>query len=73
MEDAEKKLGKTVDAKVPKDLEKKVRRVLNENEDLCWDDAVQVVLDNSRLDDLRTRKRENKAKAGNFDASGDDE
>jgi hypothetical protein len=73
MEGAEKKLGKTADAKVPKDLEKKVRGVLSENDDLRWDDAVQVVLDNSRLDDLRKRKRENKAKAGNFDASGDDE
>jgi hypothetical protein len=73
VEDAAKKLGKTTHIKVPRDLEKRVWDVLDENDDLRWDEAVQVVLDESRLGDLRKRKRDDKAKAGNFVASGDDE
>jgi hypothetical protein len=71
MADAEKKLGAAADIKVPKDLGKRVRNVLDENDDLRWDDAVQVVLDESLLDDLRKEKADKKAKAGNFAASDD--
>ena len=63
-DDAEKNLGASK-IKVPEDLEQKVRHVLDENDDLRWDDAIRIVLDET-LDDVREEKREAKAKTGNF-------
>jgi hypothetical protein len=73
MESARRKLGKTADIKVPKDLAEKVAEALSGNDDLRWDDAVQIVLDENRLADVRKRKRDSKANAGNFVGSEDDE
>jgi len=50
----------------PKNLGKKVRAILKKNPDLRWDDAVQIVLDNSSLDDVREKKQEAKRKSGDF-------
>jgi hypothetical protein len=61
---AEEEFGADEDAKVPANLGKKVREVLKKHDDLRWDDAVQVVLDGRRLDDVRKSKKEEKAKAG---------
>ncbi len=59
---------------VPKSLRKKVKAVLNENDDLRWDDAVQIVLDRTRLDQVRDKKQKARKKAGDFtDADDDDE
>jgi hypothetical protein len=66
VEGAEKKLRAAANIKVPKDLEKQVREVLDQHDDLRWDDAVQIVLDENQLDDLRRKKKDAKARAGNF-------
>jgi hypothetical protein len=70
-EETEKNLVAS-DLKVPEDLNQKVRDVLAKNADLRWDDAVQIVLDETLLDDLRKEKQEEKAKAGNFGHVEDD-
>jgi hypothetical protein len=59
--------------KVPKNLRTRVSAVLDKHPDLRWDDAVQIVLDESRLADVRKRKKDGKANAGNFAGSEDDE
>jgi hypothetical protein len=63
---------KESEIKVPKSLKNKVRAVLNKNPDLRWDDAVQVVLDETQLDHVREKKQRAKAKAGDF-TNADDE
>jgi hypothetical protein len=65
-EEAEKNFGESPSIEVPKDLNKKVREVLEENDDLRWDDAILVVLDEDLLGEMRKAKKEEKAKAGNF-------
>jgi hypothetical protein len=59
---------------VPKNLEKKVRAVLDRNNDLRWDDAIQIVLDKTQLDRVRAEKQKAKNKSGDFtETDGDDE
>ena len=69
-EEAEKTFDDS-STEVPTDLDQKVREVLEEHDDLRWDDAVQIVLNKDLLGDLRKAKREEKAKAGNFIESGE--
>jgi hypothetical protein len=52
--------------RVPKNLKKKVRAILNKHRDLRWDDAVQLVLDDGQLDHVRTKKSKAKTKSGDF-------
>ena len=59
--------------KVPKTLSKLVAAKLKKHPDLRWDDAVQVVLDDSQLDHVRAEKRKASAKSGDFTNAGDDE
>jgi hypothetical protein len=59
---------------VPKDLKEQVRAVLDKNNDLRWDDAIQIVLDETQLDRVRAEKQKAKKKSGDFtDADEDDE
>jgi hypothetical protein len=59
---------------VPKDLTEQVRAVLDKNNDLRWDDAIQIVLDETQLDRVRAEKQKTKRKSGDFtDADEDDE
>ena len=61
---------------VPDDLEIQVRAVLAKHNDLRWDDAVQVVLNETQLGRVREEKNKKKAKSGNFvdtDDEGDDQ
>jgi hypothetical protein len=51
---------------VPKDLRKRVRTVLDKHGDLRWDDAIQVVLDETQLDHVRTEKEKAKKQSGDF-------
>jgi hypothetical protein len=51
--------------KVPKNLKKKVRVILDRNSDLRWDDAVQIVL-GTELEVVRAKKRKAKDKSGDF-------
>jgi hypothetical protein len=52
--------------KVPKTLNKQVRAVLEKQPDLRWDDAIQIVLDETQLDQVRAKKQKAKKKSGDF-------
>ena len=58
---------------VPEDLHEKVRAVLEEHNDLRWDEAVQIVLDEGLLDDVREKKQKAQKKSGDFTEGSDDE
>jgi len=51
---------------VPKDLAELVRAVLEKHDGLRWDDAVQIVLDETQLDRVRAEKQKAKRKSGDF-------
>jgi hypothetical protein len=51
---------------VPKDLREQVRAILHEHEELRWDDAIEIVLDETQLDHVREKKRDNREKSGDF-------
>ena len=51
---------------VPKDLKEQVRSVLDDHNDLRWDDAIQIVLDRTQLDRVRAEKQKVKRKSGDF-------
>jgi hypothetical protein len=63
------------DIDIPDDLREQVRTILDEHDDLRWDDAVQVVLDDTQLDHVREKKQEAREKSGDFteDDSGGEE
>ena len=72
------KLTKTFDeeageVEIPGDLEDQVRAVLTEHGDLRWDDAIQIVLDETTLDRVREEKQNAKKKSGDFTGAGEDE
>ena len=52
--------------KVPKNLKKQVRAVLDKHTDLRWDDAIQIVLDKTQLDRVRAEKQKAKKQSGDF-------
>ena len=58
---------------VPKDLKKKVRAVLDKHDDLRWDDAIQIVLDETQLNCVRAEKQKAKRKSGDFTHADEDE
>jgi hypothetical protein len=61
------------DIRVPKNLKKQVSAILKRHSDLRWDDAVQVVLDNTQLDRVRAEKQKAKKRSGDFtDGDGED-
>jgi hypothetical protein len=64
-EKAESEYEKTA-IDVPDDLKERVRAVLDETDDLRWDDAIQIVLDETQLDHVRAKKQEAKKKSGDF-------
>src|SRR5262249_52582536 len=59
---------------VPRDLQEQVRAVLEQYDDLRWDDAIQIVLDETQLDRVRAEKQKAKKRSGDFaDADDNDE
>jgi hypothetical protein len=70
-EEAEEKF-KASKIKVPRDLKKKVRAILTKHDDLRWDDAIQIVLDETQLDYVRQKKQKAKKESGDFSDNGDD-
>jgi hypothetical protein len=52
--------------KVPKDLKKRVRGILTKHTDLRWDDAVQILLDETQLSEVRANTEKAKKKSGDF-------
>jgi hypothetical protein len=51
---------------VPKTLSKKVRAILKQHPDLRWDNAIQIVLDETQLDQVRVEKEKAQKKSGDF-------
>ena len=64
---------KATKIKTPKDLKKRVGAILKKHADLRWDDAVQLVLDDSQLDTLRSKKQKGKKQSGDFTDTDDEE
>jgi hypothetical protein len=60
-------------AQIPKDLRERVEAVLAKHADLRWDDAVQVVLDETALTRVRGEKVKSKKKSGDFSEDDDEE
>ena len=58
---------------VPGNLQEQVRAILDEHRDLRWDDAIQIVLDQTQLDRVRTEKQKAKKKSGDFTGGDEDE
>jgi hypothetical protein len=61
---------------VPRNLKEQVRAILDEQGDLRWDDAIQIVLDETQLDRVRAEKQKAKKKSGDFtnaDEEGEDD
>ena len=52
--------------------EKKVRAILAKHDDLRWDDAIQIVLDKTQLDHVRSKKQKAKKESGDFTDDGED-
>ena len=68
----EEQFDKEADAAdIPEGLQLRVREVLAEHDDLRWDDAIQVVLDETQLSRVRAEKDKAKKKSGDF--TSDDE
>jgi hypothetical protein len=65
--------SKDAEIEPPTNLQEQVRAVLNEHDDLRWDDAVQIVLDKTQLDRVRTEKQRAKKKSGDFTDTDEDE
>jgi hypothetical protein len=62
-----------IEIEVPKNLNEQVRAVLDKHEDLRWDDAIQIVLDETQLDHVRAEKQKAKKKSGDFTDADEDE
>ena len=59
---------------VPDNLADQIRAILNEHNDLRWDDAIVLAIDDTRLDNVREEKRKARQRAGDFTGDdGDDE
>jgi len=52
--------------KVPKSLKKQIGAILAKHADLRWDDAIQIVIDETQLDHARAEKRKARQKSGDF-------
>jgi hypothetical protein len=57
------------DVEVPKDLEDQVRKLLEKYPHLRWDDAVHLVLDENKLEEIEAKKTKSKEGAGDFSGS----
>jgi len=60
-------------AEVPEDLREQVCAVLDKQEDMRWDEAIQIVLDKTQLDRVRAEKKKGKKKSGDFTDADEDE
>ena len=59
--------------KVPADLKNRVRAILAKHPDLRWDEAIQIVIDKTHLDHVRSNKQKARNKSGDFSDGGDGE
>jgi hypothetical protein len=56
---------------IPSGLNERVRAILDKHDDLRWDDAVQLVLDETQLERVRAEKEKAKKKSGDFTGAGE--
>jgi len=59
--------------KIPRGLKKRVRAILAKHDDLRWDDAIRLVLDDTQLDRMRGEKQKAKKKSGDFTSASEDD
>src|SRR5262249_9109662 len=64
---------KEAEIEVPENLKDQVLAILAKHADLRWDDAVQIALDETQLDDVRAKKQKAKNKSGDFADADEDE
>ena len=58
---------------IPGDLKEQVRAILADHDDLRWDEAIQIVLDETQLDRVLAEKAKAKRKSGDFTEDGSDD
>jgi hypothetical protein len=58
---------------IPDGLEEMVRGILAEHDDLRWEDAIRLVLDETQLERVRAEKQKAKKKSGDFTSAGEDD
>jgi hypothetical protein len=58
---------------VPENLKEKVCEILDQHDDLRWDDAIHIVLDTTQLERVRAEKQKAKNKSGDFTDTDEDE
>jgi hypothetical protein len=61
------------EAAIPKDLNERVRAILAEHDELRWDDAVWLVLDETQIERVHEEKRRARKKSGDFTGDDSDE
>ena len=59
-------------ADIPEGLGQRVREVLAEHADLRWDEAIQVVLDQTQISHVRAEKEKAQKKSGDFTSHRDE-
>jgi hypothetical protein len=72
-EDLQEEMGDGEDVEAPPDLEDLVRHLLDEHPHLRWDDAVHLVLDGGKLEEIEAKKKKSEEEAGDFSGSDDDD
>jgi len=73
-EDAQKQYESEAEkVAVPDNLREQINEILDEHDDLRWDDAIQIALDESQLDHVRAKKRKAKKTSGDFTDNAEDD
>ncbi len=72
-EEFEEEEEKDAEIEVPQNLKEQVCAVLDDYDDLRWDDAIHLVLDKTQLDHVRGEKQKAKNKSGDFTDADEDE
>jgi hypothetical protein len=58
---------------VPPNLRRQIMAMLKKHDDLRWDDALKIVLDDDQLDEVRAEKRKARRKSGDFTDDDDED
>jgi hypothetical protein len=73
-EEMEEEFDKEADeVKVPTDLRAQISAVLAKQDNLRWDDAIQIALDETQFDHVLEKKQKAKEKSGDFTGGEDEE
>jgi hypothetical protein len=73
-EEMEKEFDEEADeVEVPRGLKKRVGAILAKHDDLRWDEAIRLVLDETQLDRVREEKQKARKSSGDFTGAGEGE